>query len=294
MAAPSDDDSLDGPERDARSILRGLGFDANKVTTTSEKSADFRVEGDDPPYLVEVKSRLLDGRLSLTAPGLSEPLNKSMRHDAKVGQWLSESRQQFKALDPDHERLWFLWCAMEASFGSINQVERTISVLYGVQEALNVMPPHQSILVFYATPGAFARFPDVDGAVIFWPEGSGITLCPNEASPRFNLVMRSKLLRTMRDAGVASVLPSERAETMQGYVIPPEVRGTDEVLRHLQGVKGLPYLNFQAMDFEYQQTMLIGFGPGEAQGATSVVTGTVGSSSESVRDPGDDYSDGIK
>ncbi len=285
-----------GPERDAQGVLNGLGLSASKVATTSEKSADFRVEGDDPAYLVEVKSRLLDGRLNLNAPGLSEPLNKSMRHDAKVGQWLSESRQQFKALDPAHDRLWFLWCAMEASFGSMNQVERTISVLYGVREALNVMPPHQSILVFYATPGAFARFPDVDGAVVFWPEGSGTTLCPNESSPRFEKVMRSKLLQALRNAGVGPVLPSERADAMQGYVIPPEVRGTDNVLPHLQRAKGLPYLNFQAMDVEYQQTMLVQLAPGESPLASpsTIMSPDATAASDTTNSEGGDYADGTK
>lgn len=60
-----DDAGLDGPERDARRVLNGLGFKAEKVATASDKTADFSVDGDTPAYLVEVKSRLLDERLRL-------------------------------------------------------------------------------------------------------------------------------------------------------------------------------------------------------------------------------------
>lgn len=123
-----------------------------------------------------------------------------------------------------------------------------------------MMPPHQSILVFYATPGALVRFPEIDGAVVLWPEGDGMTFCPNEASPRLDAVMQSKLVGAMRNAGVGAMLPAERAATMDGYVIPPEMRGTGfEVLRHVQQVKRLPYLNFQAMDVEYLQTGRVSF-----------------------------------
>lgn len=113
-----DDAGLDGPERDARRVLHALGFKADKVATTSDKTADFSVEGDTPAYLVEVKSRLLDERLKLAGPGLSEPITKSMRHDAKVGDWLAHSKQQFRGIDPGHERLWFLWCSMESPLGA--------------------------------------------------------------------------------------------------------------------------------------------------------------------------------
>ncbi len=153
---------------------------------------------------------------------------------------------------------------MESPLGALSQVERTISVFYGVREAMNVMPPHQTILVFYATPGAFERFPEIDGAVVLWPEGDGLTFCPNEASPRFDMVMRSKLVSSMRAAGVDAMLPAERATLMDGYVVPPESRGTGhEVLRHVQQTKGLPYLNFQALEVQYLQTARVALKAGE-------------------------------
>lgn len=255
MKSQDADGPLLPPELDAQSILRGLGFDAEKIDRTSDKTADFRVDGDEPGYLVEVKSRLLDERLNLKTPGISEPITKSMRHDAKVVDWLAQSKLQFKSLDRNHERLWLLWCSMESPFGGLRQFERTVSVLYGVREALNVMPPHENVLVFYATPGAFARLPDIDGAVVVLADSDGITFCPNEASPRFDLVMRSRLVKALREAGVGAMLPAERAAVTGGYVTPSEARSSEvEALRSVQRAKGLPYLTFQAMDVEYLQT----------------------------------------
>jgi hypothetical protein len=157
-----DDAALPGPERNARHVLEGLGFVAWKwkIPTTSERTPDFEVGGDDPGYLVEVKSRLLDERLSKPTTPIGPPVEKFMRHDPKVGDWLADAKQQFRTLDPDHERLWFLWCSMEARFRGENQGERTISVLYGVREAHDVEPPHRIVVVFYGMPAAFDRFPD--------------------------------------------------------------------------------------------------------------------------------------
>ena len=64
-----------------------------------------------------------------------------MRYDAKVGDGLAESRQQFRALDPEHERLWFLWCSMEGAFARLSQAERTMSFLYGLRLAVDVTKP---------------------------------------------------------------------------------------------------------------------------------------------------------
>lgn len=254
-----DDSRLGGAERDAKAILKGLGLDAYKIATSSERSADFAVDGDEPAYLVEVKSRLPDERLSKPAARVGEPVSKSMRHDPKVGSWLAESQQQFKPLDPDHERLWFLWCSMESPVGGPNQVERAVSFLYGAREACDIMPPHRTTMVFYAKPAAFDRFPAVDGAVVVWPDGLGMTFCPNEASPRFDATMRSKLVGSLRRVGVGPMLPDERAAATNGCVVPAPIRSADDaaILHHVQRVKRLPYLTFNAMDVEVMRTAKI-------------------------------------
>jgi hypothetical protein len=48
MDTRKDGDSILAPERDAQNILRGLGLEAEKVGTTSDKMADFRIDGDEP------------------------------------------------------------------------------------------------------------------------------------------------------------------------------------------------------------------------------------------------------
>jgi hypothetical protein len=251
-----DDTALPLAERNAKHVLEGLGFGVRKVPTTSERTPDFEVEGDASGYLVEVKSRLLDERLSKPTAPIGPPVEKAMRHDAKVGDWLADAKQQFRTLDPQHERLWFLWCSMDARFGGKNQGERTISVLYGVRQAHDIEPPRRIVVVFYAIPAAFDRFPEIDGAVVVQPRESRITFCPNEASPRFARVMASRLVRELRQKGVVSMLPVERAAAMNGYVVPPAVRRADHVavLRDVQRATGLPYLNFMAIEVEYMQT----------------------------------------
>jgi hypothetical protein len=227
-----------------------------KIPTNSQRTADFDVGGDEPAYLVEVKSRLLDERVAHPTHPHGPVVEKPMRHDAKVSDWLAVSKQQFRTLDPEHARLWFMWCSMESRFGPVTQVERTISVLYGVRAAQDVNPPHRDVIVFYAMPGAFDRFPEIDGAVIVLPGDPQMTFCPNERSPRLDVVMRSKLVRSLRDAGVSRMLPSERAVAIDGLVVPEGVRGSDHVtiLRHVQRATCLPFLNFMAIEVEVMQS----------------------------------------
>jgi hypothetical protein len=68
--------------------------------------------------------------------------------------------------------------------------------------------------------------------------------------------MRSKLVRSLRETGVRTMLPSERAAVNGGHVVPEHVRGSDHVtiLRHVQRVTGLPYLNFMAIEVEVMQS----------------------------------------
>jgi hypothetical protein len=190
----SDGTNVVGAELQAKSVLKSMGFSADKIATNSKKSADFAVSSESPPYLIEVKSRLLDERISHPTQPIGEPMTKPMRRDPKVGAWLAESRKQFASLDPEHDHLWFLWCSMESPFNRLDQLERTASVLYGVQEAFDILAPGRTVVVFYAMPAAFDNFPDIDGALLALPDLPAITFCPNEASPRFEAVMQSRLV----------------------------------------------------------------------------------------------------
>jgi hypothetical protein len=207
----SDGTSLVGAELHAKSILKSMGLSAGKIATNSKKSADFVISSESPPYLIEVKSRLLDERISRPTQPIGEPVTKPMRRDPKVGAWLAESKKQFASLDPQHDHLWFLWCSMESPFGALDQMERTASVLYGVQEAFDVQAPERTVVVFYAMPAAFDDFPDIDGALLVLADLPAITFCPNEASPRFEAVMQSRLVCALRKDEIGPILPRERA-----------------------------------------------------------------------------------
>lgn len=66
----------------AKTYLTNLGFEVQEVPCTSEKTADFLVNGDVPPYVVEVKSRFLDLESLLTS--LSRSTKRGMQM-SKVG-----------------------------------------------------------------------------------------------------------------------------------------------------------------------------------------------------------------
>ncbi len=217
--------------------------------------------GDDPGYLVEVKSRGVDEALTKFKGTLSPPLTKSMHHDAKVREWLAESKQQFLGLDRNHERLWFLWCSMDSPFdgGYENQFERTLAVLYGMRRGLEAMPPHRDPLVFYAASDAYFDFPEIDGSVVISPSARALTLCPNESSPRFERVMKSNLVSSMRSKGVAITLPDECSRHMGAYVVPKELRRAPAAMiqKEIQKALEMPYLTLSGLEEEFMQAVRI-------------------------------------
>jgi hypothetical protein len=243
-------------EAEAEKILRELlDLLPTKIEEGSTRSADFLVDGDDPPYVVEVKSRFLPKQVVDPPPNEeTKPYVRSMTRDLGVRDWFPEAAEQFAAVDPSHERLWFLWCSMEG-FDPDTQLERTVRTLYGARTAHDAIDLERQWPVFYSEPTIFESFPEIDGAVVLAPP-DGATFCPNEFSPRLEAVLQSKLVRNLRGQGVHRMLPVERAAEMGGYVVPLSVDRKDAgaVLRHCQSALGARYLQFLAQEIEYIHT----------------------------------------
>lgn len=222
----------------AKAVLTKLGLTVDEVPRTSAKTADFVVTGDDPAYLVEVASRRLSEAI------YEKPVDIEQTRDPKVMEWLKAAGNQCRTVDPHHAKLWFVWGAAEGPIGADAQIERINNALYGVRTVIDAMPPHNEFTIYYARPSLFECHPEIDAVILFAPD-VGIGVCPNEFSPRFDAVMKSRLA-----AQLACVAPRERVK--HGCVVPNSIDRHDEVevLRHVQSAIGIYTLAFTFCDVQ--------------------------------------------
>lgn len=115
----------------------------------------------------------------------------------------------------------------------------------------DLTPPHREVTIYYARPPLFERYPEIDAVILFADE-VGLGICPNEFSPRFDVVRRSMLVQQLQSLGVKFMPPQERVKE-QGCVVPGTVDRTDEraVLKYVQGLLGMPKLTPLGTEVHY-------------------------------------------
>jgi hypothetical protein len=226
-----------------------LGLTARKIPETAIETPDYEVDGDVEPYLVEVKSRLLDPAVLQPRDG-GGPTERSMTRDIKVFAWLKKASQQMHAYEPPHRRLWFVWCSAESSIASEAQRSRIVDQLCGARGFCTKPPlPFRHFTAYSAARSPFETFTEIDGAVVYDPAGGDLSFVPNEYSPRLQRVLATKLLGHLRGAGLSSILVRERCGPGD-IVVPPQERETDErLLAYLSGVKGGPVGPFEMKEY---------------------------------------------
>lgn len=216
-------------EQGAETCFKELGFAVAKVQTSNQKTADYRIDGDGPGYILEVKSRFMSEE-----PGPPKPTNQFW--DSTVFGWLSDASKQCRTLDREHERLWLVWGTAEGPLGEESQFRRIINALYGVQAFRD--KSGETFFAYYGKASVFERHLAIDAAILVHDEG--MAFCPNEFSPRLDALKNSRVTKQLEAvANLRPHFPTDRLEKRE-CVIP---RTEAAVLRHVQKVFQRPELS---------------------------------------------------
>lgn len=243
-------------EREVRAFLeQTTGLRVTKIPTRNVRTADYYVDGDQPPYLVEVKSRLPSAQITELAPGASVFLEHDLRHDDRVGDWLASARSQMRSLDPEHARLWILWALAESTFDADAQVARIVSSLYGYRRAVVTTPPHRSVGCYYAGRAAFDRFPDIDAVITYRMHANDVDVGVhlNEASERLSQVLNCQIVKAICGNGPPPTAPSHHPP-LDDVVVPRGLLasgGEDAVLAHLTAALGGARIRFWSHEKQF-------------------------------------------
>lgn len=220
-------------EREAREFFEACDLSVERIPTGSQETPDFLVHGDGPGYLVEAKGRFDDasiekelalrGSVSRTRPaGYSRAIERIVRG----------ARKQMAAYDLLHQYYWLVWLSVETDFASPELTfEQFVSTLYGVRQVVYAGHAGKALSkrCYYARPGPFERWPEVDGAII--SSLDGFVLCVNEFGTRKDLLCQLKVPMRLSERQ-AVVIPHEREARGECFVADTSIdRQVETVLR---------------------------------------------------------------
>jgi hypothetical protein len=223
-------------EQEARRFFEeGLGLTVTRVPSAPSKTPDFLVDGEQPGYVLEVKSRFDDeGFLKELHRGFTAVHSRSLGHDRWTEDNARRARKQLMHGDPTHERFWVLWVAVECLSSTEAMFNQVIGTLYGVRQVAywdEVSQTTHGRECLFVVPGVFERWPDIDAAIV--TVGEGITLCVNEFSDKAWHFQSSLLYQSFAQRG-GPVSPSD-LEANHGFLSIADRtidRANEEVVRH--------------------------------------------------------------
>jgi len=243
-------EGLDEHEAAAKFFLENVAkLRVTRIPRTHNRTPDFLVDGPgEAGYIVEVAAR----SMNLDALGQMETVEQPLSKDAKVLEWLKAGREQCRSVDPQHERLWLLWCVAAGPFGEEVQVARIEAALYGKREGFDVSNHGAGVIaVYYARPGLLEYHREIDGVIVQLHAKVG--LCPNEDSPRLERLLSCQLVAALQ-ASVPVLLPSAR-----GVVVPRTLDRSDEVAvqRYVQRTLSMQHFTFVSKEVHQYSFMKV-------------------------------------
>lgn len=211
------DESLE--EQEARRFFEeGLGLIVTRVPSAKPKTPDFLIDGEQPGYVLEVKSRFDDENfLKELEFGSTVVRSRALGHDRWAVDQARSARKQLMGSDPTHERFWVLWYAVECLSSTEAMFNQVIGTLYGVRQVAYWDEASQTTHgreCLFVVPGVFERWPDIDAAIV--TVGGSITLCVNEFSDKAGRFQSSLLYQSFAQRG-GPVSPSD-LEANHGFL----------------------------------------------------------------------------
>jgi hypothetical protein len=191
-------------EQEARRFFEaGLGLKVMRVPSAKSKTSDFLIDGEQPGYVLEVKSRFDDESfLRELERGDTAVRSRALGHDRWAVDQARSAHKQLAGSDPTRERFWVLWYAVECLSSTEAMFNQVIGTLYGIRQVAYWDETSQTAHgreCLFVVPGVFERWPDIDAAIV--TVENSITLCVNEFSAKLERFQSSLLYQSFAQRG---------------------------------------------------------------------------------------------
>ena len=251
-------DSENQIELEARAFFEACNLKVTRIgTSPNKKTPDFLVQGDGRGYLIEAKGRFDDERIKneLDTSNIVSRI-RPYGHSLTIEGIIQYAHEQLEAFDLEHRYYWLVWLSVETKFASPKLTsEQFVSTLYGIHQVVYADKKGNAVSkrCYYAQPGAFERWPEVDGAIISCPDG--FVLCVNEFSTRKDQLCQLKVPMRLAERR-AVVIPQEREVRGECFVADTEINRRDETVLRDYLRKHYDRPELQIVDFkDYSATV---------------------------------------
>lgn len=238
-------------EAEVREFFEAVDLKVDRIPAGEQKTPDFLVTGEGPGYLVEVKTREDDAEIEreLSNKGAAQR-TRPVGYEEMIARIARKARKQLETYDEKHTYQWLIWFSTDTVYRDTQlTTEQILCTLYGVRSAVyaRVNGKAVSVRCFYARPGPFERWPEIDGALISSP--NKYQFCANEFSPRVRELVGQGIPKRFAERG-ALVVPADLEERGGCLIASLDIeRRSEEKLRdHLRGKYNHPEL--QIVDFK--------------------------------------------
>lgn len=193
-------------EADVERWLATHHLSYTRPSRSRHRTPDFDVDDNPLSVLIEVKTRRDDDTWRPPSVGETQSGHRDLFHQNKIFAMVADAREQLRAHDPLHERLWVVWLSAEERRWGGGALENLRGTLLGIRwVVLRDLEPPRRGTCYYARRGTFERLSDIDAAVIVCNDESQLLV--NEFSQRHSLLVQTGLAKSF---GTALFVPGQR------------------------------------------------------------------------------------
>ena len=218
-------------EREVRAFFEACNLKVTRIETGPRKTPDFLVTGDGPGYLVEAKGRFDDATIRKELDSGQAVTRACLYgHSSAIERIIRDTRKQLETFDSEHRYYWLVWLSAETEFANTKLTfEQFVSTLYGIRQVVYADKEGNAVSqrCYYARPGVFERWPEVDGAIISCPDG--FVLCVNEFGTRKDQLCQLKVPMRLSERR-AVVIPQEREVLGECLIADTAINRRDETV----------------------------------------------------------------
>ena len=225
--------------------LGEMGFQAEKIARSSQKTCDLLAADETSQYLIEVKRRRSDESIAgtLRKEGKTELLHHPMGFSAPTGKTMALAVKQLDATAASGEPYKLIWFCIDPQYNdAATLIQQVHDTAFGGANLIRMPRPGEASPVhcYFFHRSVFFKYPQLNGVVV--DTGRRFTLLLNQFAPRLAEFRTTALFRWFDDGAGGVADPDALEAAGAAFIADCDIDRRNEygVLAYLKKKYGLP------------------------------------------------------